>query len=282
LRYIGGKPDDLENMVSVCKFILFNTLVERDPGVTKEVIFELTSRCNLACIYCPTILDSYQRHDMDNSAAQRLAEDLGKRGSPLICISGGGETTIIDGWEKIANTMRANGARLKIITNLNKAYSREEIEAFAAMDRVVVSLDTVDYHIGKRVRARSNNYMIIHNIMQIKLVAKKLGCNPDIFISCVVNNLVVDGLEDLAYFAIAADVQQVNLTNMFLHKDLADCEARPIVNSPRDKLTAYRRKILATRDLLRRHGIACWIEEGLLGSIEAKLDESDLGFDDGR
>lgn len=97
---------------------------------TDWIHLELTSKCNLMCVYCPkkhdaeegfrTVLFSKKQFD-------QLLPSLRKRGIHLLNLSGTGETTTREDWHQFAAQVQAMAIPCDIVTTLSRPLNPVEI-----------------------------------------------------------------------------------------------------------------------------------------------------------
>ena len=75
------------------------------PGVIDYIRLDLTTRCNLRCVYCAVSQADYQGFDMAPDIVEKAKQaivDLARHNSLVaVDVNGHGETTIVEGWEHI-------------------------------------------------------------------------------------------------------------------------------------------------------------------------------------
>jgi MoaA/NifB/PqqE/SkfB family radical SAM enzyme len=104
-----------------------------------------------------------------------------------VAINGHGETTTVGDWPKISSAIRKSGARVHLTSNFARPFSPGEFHELAMMASVVVSLDTDDPEMLRKVRRSVSIHTLLENIRGLKDVAARLGVTcPPIVASCVV------------------------------------------------------------------------------------------------
>src|ERR1041385_637264 len=117
-------------------------------GPLYEVRLDLTTRCNLRCVYCAVSQSTYRGEDMpmDNARhAVGMVAELARFHKPdAVHVNGHGETTFMSGWIELCNRLLAEDLFLWMTTNLAKRYSQEELDVLSRMSVIMVSIDTAD------------------------------------------------------------------------------------------------------------------------------------------
>lgn len=179
-----------------------------EPGL-RYVMLELTSRCNLRCVYCAVSQPDF--HGLDITLGfDRLRAELGSEGPIEIQMNGHGETTIVRNWEVLARELMEDGHRLSLTSNLAIPLRDEELAVISRMERVTVSLDTSDPDLLARLRRGSRLEKIEANLRRIREGERR----PYVAINCTFTDQVMEGLPALVEWAAAHDLQCVALTNL--------------------------------------------------------------------
>jgi radical SAM protein with 4Fe4S-binding SPASM domain len=116
--------------------------------IPRLVAIETTSRCNAACSFCPYSAKSTEKRAMEQSLFEKIIEDC--RAFPLAKIEPllNGEPfvdpRIVERMEHIRR--RLPGTILHLVTNGNAMIPRriDEVAAIGGVDRLIVSLNTLD------------------------------------------------------------------------------------------------------------------------------------------
>jgi MoaA/NifB/PqqE/SkfB family radical SAM enzyme len=179
-----------------------------EPGL-RYLMLELTSRCNLRCVYCAVSQPDF--HGLDITLGfERLRAELSSEGPIEIQMNGHGETTIVRNWEVLARELIEDGHRLSLTSNLAIPLREEELAVIRNMQRVTVSLDTCDPELLARLRRGSRLEKIQANLQRIRAVPGA----PYVAINCTFTDQVMEGLPALVEWAAAHDLQCVALTNL--------------------------------------------------------------------
>ena len=240
---------------------------------TRVAHLELTSRCNLRCVYCAVSQPTYQGVDLDLGRFDELVETLAERQVELVWVNGHGETTMIDGWDALCRRLLARGFKLAIVTNLSRPLEEAEIETLSRFDQVCVSCDTIDPELFTRLRRKAKLSVLLEGQAQILDRAKRSGrSGPRISWSCVVSDQNVVGLAELVRKGIDSGVRHFELCNLTQYPDLPD--ALKVAHIGTLDLESMRRARVALRDAARlaeENGCSYSIQAGLLDVLEHRI-----------
>jgi len=183
----------------------------------RTVFVEMTSHCNVRCIYCPVSLPGYHGQYLEFDVDE-LVRVLRRCHPREVQISGHGETAMLDGWAATALRMIDAGLPLALTTNLAKRMSDEEIRALSRMATLRVSVDTSDAKLLARLRKGVALERIEETLSRVH--AQCLGDRrspPYIQISCTLSDVVVSGLPDLVRWCSEHGAHALGLVNLVLH-----------------------------------------------------------------
>ena len=196
-----------------------------------ELCVEFTTVCNFRCSYCahgnplyrikPQAINTDQFLEMFDRIAKQAA-------LKEITTIGLGEFTMLNGWTTIIEHLKNNyqNIKLRVYSNFGKNFSDDEIKALALVDELVVSCDTYDGEVFRRMRS-GNLETVLNNIRKVRnLRAEKNNDYPVIQIAAVINSETIKTLED---FVVALKRDDV-------------CEK--LMLSPMNLPLAYAKKIL--------------------------------------
>ncbi len=234
---------------------------------------EFTSKCNIRCVYCPSSHPQYQNIDMDIETLESVTEALKKRGAKIVCVNGGGETTIYKDWHRYCNKLLDEGLSLVITSNFAKEFSAEEIHTLSQFKSIEISCDTSDPVLFKKLRRGNNLQTLCANISRLKAAAaeKKLPL-PVLSFSCVVSDQNIFQLPDLVAFGKQLGISHFNFCNLIKYPDLKEAiNPQHITEMPPGLLLKAKESLVETFKLLRDSGIKYHVQQGLLDSLEHKI-----------
>ena len=181
----------------------------------------LTSRCNLRCIYCAVSDPNWQHKDLSQQGILRAVEELPKITDPLsmVLVNGAGETTFLNGWDKICSDLIAGGLSLGMTTNLAKHYTATEIAVLAKFDLLLVSTDSFEDAVLSPIRRKVSSEQIIANIRSIQAAAQGQR-TPRIRISCGLYDRSAEHIVKFAHAVIKLGIEGVTFWNLEKHHSL--------------------------------------------------------------
>ena len=193
-----------------------------DAAPLRHLRIEITSRCNLRCVYCAVSQPSYAGADMSAQVFDDvLATVANLPRDTHIMVNGHGESTFHPQWMTLCDGLTQRGFRPSIITNLARRLDDAEARCLARFIVVQISLDTVDAEQLAQIRRRVRLSTIVENIDQIRQAARALGVQPPRFaLSCGVFDLNFAGLEQVADFAIEKAVASVTFWELVKYPDV--------------------------------------------------------------
>jgi MoaA/NifB/PqqE/SkfB family radical SAM enzyme len=192
------------------------------PAVIEEIRLDLSTRCNLRCVYCAVSLPQYIGADMPTDTALRTVDAIAglMRHNPPhpVNINGHGETTFARDWVTVCERLLRRNIPVRITTNLAKIYSEAEIGILARMQTIGVSIDSADPVLLRRTRRKVDLHRIVATIGDIRASAARLGrCGPNFHFGCGLFDKTATGAEDFARFAISLQVSSVYFWNLAVH-----------------------------------------------------------------
>lgn len=204
----------------------------------RTIRVELTTQCNLRCVYCPVSMPSYKGKDLATenfAAAHSFIANEHKDAS--IMINGHGETTFHPDWLKFCEPLLQLENPISIITNFARPLMPEEAACLARFRMIQISLDTVDPELLPRLRRKVQLQTIIDNINRVRDAA--VGTEPRISFSCGVYDQSIAGMAALCEFAIAHHISTVTFWQLVKYEDIPNAlNVYPIPSLPTDDIRA--------------------------------------------
>jgi MoaA/NifB/PqqE/SkfB family radical SAM enzyme len=207
---------------------------------TAKAEIEFTTRCNLRCVYCHSVVPGHKGADLDLAHLDHVVDVLKMRGALAIGVSGSGETTIINGWQSHCNRILDRGIDLFITTNLARELRDEEALTLARLLVIQVSVDTADPDLFRMLRRGGDLKTVVYNLAKIRSLALRHGLRgPVIWWNAVVNSRTVWGLKDYVTFGLAQGVKHFNFLSMYEHQAPDDSlKLLPLARLPRENLSS--------------------------------------------
>lgn len=134
---------DLRRLLNARKFI--PPFLERShcPGETlgpHSVELHLSSSCNYRCLHCSYSRRNKEHHGrLDEAVVDRLVYDLAAMGARGVYLAGGGEPTMLPGWDDHVLRLDAAGVSVALVTNGTRLPAARP-EVLHALSYVAVSV----------------------------------------------------------------------------------------------------------------------------------------------
>ena len=243
----------------------------------RHLRLELTTKCNLRCVYCAVSQPEYDgRHMSVETFDQILALLDSVEKDVEILVNGHGETTYHPQWLELCSEMIRRGFRPTIITNLARPFTASEHECLAQFGVIQVSIDTVDPELLSKLRRRVKLATIVDNIQEIRRAADRLGSKPPIFtLSCGVFDVSIEGLEGVAHFAIEHRVGAVTFWNLVKYADIqGDMNVHSMDSLGQERVWAAVEHLERAIVLLQAAGIATELAGGFLAEWRVRLQRA--------
>jgi MoaA/NifB/PqqE/SkfB family radical SAM enzyme len=241
-----------------------------DPAMITDIRIDLTSRCNLRCVYCAVSQPDYVGEDMPDdvvrSATTAVFQLSRYHEISGVGVNGHGETTFRPGWTKPCREIIALGLPVNIITNLAKPYSTEELNVLGSLHTISISIDTADRDLLRRIRRRVDVRQIITNITAIRAAAlRRNRPTPNFQFFCGLYDQNTLQIEELAWLAVALDIQRVQFWDLFAHSyeglDISEEDrVYPLASLTDEELRPRLEAVIGAIAILRRATIAVEID----------------------
>lgn len=178
----------------------------------RQLGVELTTTCNLACVYCHFAPLTRRGKDAEQGLVENLIDFVKQFPVDYVTLSGDAEITMYKGWDEVARRMLAERIELRTISNFSKGlFSEAEIDVFSQFREILISLDTCDAALLKKIRYRADLRTIVTNMQLVRTRAIQMGRRLPHFVCNVVTHDINIGLADqTAAFALANGFNQLN------------------------------------------------------------------------
>jgi molybdenum cofactor biosynthesis enzyme MoaA len=239
---------------------------------TYQLQIELTTYCNLHCIYCVTLSPEHKRENLDLSFVEQHIDELLKRNLKSLAICGYGELTIVKDWQKFCNRIIDSGINLQITSNLAKELTTEEAETMSKCTHINVSCDTVDIELFRQLRRGADLRTIVYNINLIRSMSFRDGRLPPQFTwYCVVTDKNIFKLNEYINFARAFGIYHFHFCNFCKHDIPESVDLYPISTLPEEQLKKIPDYLKTLSDTISVRGAWAHFDAGLLGGVLQKL-----------
>ena len=240
----------------------------------KSAYIEITSRCNLRCVYCAVSQPEYVGKDMEADLFDDVVRILKTRGVEFIVVSGHGETTMVPGWHHRVNELVAAGLKLHIITNFARLLSPDELAAMARIRQITISIDTHRPELLRRIRRRVSLGNILINMTNTAAKATELGLLPPKFVwNCVMTDKVAADFIDYLRFGLTLGIEDFFVSNLTKHDDIAGGaeNVNHVTTLPDQELRKFVRMLDEGSAMVRAAGGYIDIATGLVDTVKQEL-----------
>ena len=179
----------------------------------RQMGVELTTTCNLACVYCHFAPLSRRGKDANPLLIEGIVDFLRDFPVDYVTMSGDAEITMFTGWTDVARRILAMGIDLRTISNFSKGiFSDEEVDVFSQFRQILISLDTSDAALLKKIRYRADLRTITLNMQLVRARAIATGRPiPEFVCNVVLHDKNVSHADKTVAFAIANGFAQVSM-----------------------------------------------------------------------
>jgi len=178
------------------------------------IMVELTTKCNMRCIYCEVSHPHWKPRDMSNLCIQKIIDFVKRNGVHYVCLHGHGEMTVVPDWHKIADRFLSAGAKLTTCTNLNKTFSTEEIQTLAKFASITISLDAIDVELFRALRRGGDIRNLLYNMAMIQTAANQKENEIYWIWDVVVCNKNIHELLNICKLAVTFNVKTITFCNL--------------------------------------------------------------------
>lgn len=189
---------------------------------------ELTTGCNLRCVYCAVSDPGYVGTVMSDEVFHKIVDLCGRAGLRSLNIAGHGETTMLPDWREKAGYLLDRGFAVHIVTNSAVPFDWDDARTMGRFSQIQFSIDTVDPALLRRLRRKVDLRTFTHNVALVRAACLAHGWpTPALMINCVLSDLSVHGLDRLV--ALAGSLRcRLNLANLIELHGIADPPPRSL------------------------------------------------------
>ncbi len=189
-----------------------------------NLISELTSKCNLRCTYCPKgdlNKDAWngapgRDMHMEDTALGRYLDLVRTLEFGQIQLSGVGEFSFRQDWVEVGKQIRdQTRSKITLVSNFARIFSKEELDFLLSLFHIMVSIDTSDADLLKKVRKAVDIRTITTNIINLRARALATGrAMPLIKINATIYAENLRHIHELACFAASVGVHIFQLARV--------------------------------------------------------------------
>jgi MoaA/NifB/PqqE/SkfB family radical SAM enzyme len=252
-----------------------------------QLCLELNTSCNLGCVYCHFAPTTRRGKEAPPELLDRIKEFCRRFPIDHVTLAGDSETTLYAGWMEFARDLLDIGMKLRIISNFCKGlFSDDEIDVLSRFQEVVISLDSDNAELMKKVRYRADLRTIVTNLQRVRAAAvlknrpmPRLVCN----ITAYDRNIV--HIDRTVAFALASGFTLVQV-NPFVEleevpggeNDLRDnpnaWDVRKVDTLSPEAAMQAKEALERAVDLCRRHGVPITMQDRLHEQLNRCLTDA--------
>ncbi len=212
--YIGKKKLFTENHVFPA--VLSDNELIWAPSTLDNILFQMSTKCNLRCVYCAQHWAIDHGHDANEITIKSILDFIQETGIKQITLNAYGETLVYKHWTKYAKALLENGVSIFILTNLSMDLTDEEYTLLSKFCDIAVSIDTADRRLFKEIRTHGRLETVLFNINKIRIAALKDGRQPpNIRWACALTDKIIPQLEDLVYLAKINNINTIGMNDLW-------------------------------------------------------------------
>lgn len=236
-----------------------DTEVLSAPARIDAIWVNLTSRCNLRCVYCTVGQPGHVDRDIENNSLDKLMDFLARRPGVDVNLGCFTETTSYADWVPVLNRFLDLGANIHLTSNLAKLLDESEIDVMARVATLLTSIDTLDRERLKEKRKGADIRTILYNLTRIRGRARQLGrASPRLVWICVPRQETLDDLMEYVSVAITLGVSSI-VVNPVLHFADSKEKIEDFLDASTDALRNAFTKLEQARVFAEAHGISCQV-----------------------
>ena len=173
-------------------------------GRPDTVAIEVTSKCNLRCVYCPKADPEWEAQphvniDMTDDMLDELYAFCKSHGTKMVILSGVGETAMFVGWHRrLSKFLKDRDFERYLVSNFARPFTEDDLDALCKFHYIQVSFDSADRATVARLRSKADLRTIMFNIVQLKRAIRERGAGPILHVNCT---LLRDNIGEIARLA---------------------------------------------------------------------------------
>lgn len=231
-------------------------------------IFEITSRCNLRCLFCFKSISGYNEQpgrdmDMPDTVFQhavRFIRDV----QPRVCaFVGVGEPTFRKDWQEIVLEVQKHCHITTINTNFGRLYGESELDTLLSIGVITISIESADAAKQKELRRSVDLRNIVYNLASLKKRARMKGVPaPRIQVNCTVTDKNVFDIRELASLCAELRVDCLTLSSLYELEGLNAVAS--IEGLAPDQLKRVEQELISAKEVLQNSSTAISFQPRLL------------------
>lgn len=226
------------------------------PCETQSLWINLTSRCNLRCVYCSVGKPGHIDQDIPPESLDKIMDFIRHNRPSRVMVGCYTETTSYEGWTEVIRAIIDTGTSINVITNMARQFDSDEIDTLAHCTTLQTSIDTMDRERLKEVRKGADIRTILYNIVRIRARAIELGITPpQLEWICVPTQENFASLMEYVASASACGVSTITINPVLQFQD-AKQKFPDLLDFPDTELREVFNRFEEAAALARAHNIA--------------------------
>lgn len=250
---------------------------------TYQLQMELTTYCNLRCIYCSTISPAHKKLNLDLGNFAKYMDEMQRRKLKTISLCGAGELTLLDKWVDYCNDIMRRGIELQVTSNLARELRDDEAETLSRCSYVNVSVDSVDPKMYRDLRKGGDLRALLYNMAKIRSRAFARRQLPPTFAwYTVVADRNVFQLKDLINFGLSFGIRTFHFCNFAKHDLEESKDLYPISMMPEAELRKLPEFLAEVYKMINEGGGWVLADAGLVDGVKERIAAIDKARAEGR
>jgi MoaA/NifB/PqqE/SkfB family radical SAM enzyme len=239
----------------------------------KIVMIELTTQCNLRCVYCSICQPWYKARHMTDECLDTVIASTRRSLNGTAVINGHGETTLLNNWHTIISRLNSKRIKTHLTSNFARIFSDEELTAMVNLHSIGISLDTDDPELLRHTRRFADISVIKTNIRNIQIKARVLKRKPPkLMISCVIHAKNIKHLDRLIALGIELDIDEYHFCNLTKLVGIPEADCIDHVTSlPAKELSEALTIISLARAMAQKNGARFFMPATIPGLINQSI-----------
>lgn len=211
--------------------------ISESTDLTTEFAFtdcftNVTDKCNFSCIYC--FLHSNDNPgegmrnylEIDRERFLKMMSFLAANGLKFLNFCGTGELTVYPHWQELCVELfrKYPDVNLSLVSNFGRRFSDSDLDILSRFFQIRISCDTLNPEKFSWLRPGGRLSLLLENLEKLRAKFKHGSEKPKLFFIITESDAILDGLTDLAKFAVVRNIS-LFLSNLALVKGSVAAES---------------------------------------------------------
>ena len=174
----------------------------------------VTDKCNFSCIYCfvhsnDNLGDGLRNYiEIDRERFLKIVSFLAANGLEYLNFCGSGELTVYPHWQELCLELLCKfpDVKLSLVSNFGRRFSDAEYDVLSRFFQIRISCDTLNPEKYSWLRPGGRLPLLLENVNNLIARFKNGSENPKLFFIITESDAILDGLTDLAKFAVERNI----------------------------------------------------------------------------